>query len=108
MKDFLMEMETIQFNSRNNEFNQQDCIICLDPFLIGKFIKRIPICRHYFHAECINKWFESKISEHEQKCPQCNMALVTKEMQRAKLENMALDHTCELDFYDQNFGSLDN
>jgi hypothetical protein len=36
------------------------------------------------------------------------MALVTKEMQRAKLENMALDHTCELDFYDQNFGSLDN
>jgi len=36
------------------------------------------------------------------------MALVTKEMQRAKLENMAIDHTSELDFYDQNFGSPNN
>jgi len=53
----------------------------------GEDIKRIPTCMHSFHPHCLRKWFEEKISEDVQKCPQCNQSLKTFKMKEAKKAN---------------------
>ena len=41
------------------------CSICLEDYLVGKYISYLPCC-HYFHSECIKKWlYKSK------NCPLC-------------------------------------
>jgi hypothetical protein len=69
------------------EFSTTECVICIDPFGEHQKILRIPTCRHYFHPDCLKKWFESKAQEDEQRCPQCNTTLKTEEMKRKKAEN---------------------
>lgn len=68
MKEFLNALEESTF-TYNNEFGTNDCVVCLENFLEGHAIKRIPTCRHFFHPHCCAKWFESKIDEDEQRCP---------------------------------------
>lgn len=51
-------METIKFSAENNEFDTNECVICMDVFNEGELINRVPICRHFFHMNCIRKWFE--------------------------------------------------
>ena len=34
------------------------CPICLEEFVAGAMLKTLPVCRHLFHAACIDKWFE--------------------------------------------------
>lgn len=60
LKDFLNQIEEHKYSGGCNEFDQQDCVICMEAFKEGKKVKRIPNCRHFFHPECIMQWFESK------------------------------------------------
>ena len=57
---------------KNDEFGLQECAICMDEFKLGSVVDRIPSCKHFFHPECCQKWFESKIQVQEKKCPLCN------------------------------------
>ena len=77
----------MHYNSGCNEYDQEDCVICMEAFKEGKKVKRIPNCRHFFHSDCIMKWFESKCQEDEQRCPSCNIVLKTSEMRKAKEKN---------------------
>ena len=45
---------------KNDEFGLQECAICMDEFQLGSVVDRIPLCKHFFHPECCQKWFESK------------------------------------------------
>ena len=45
--------------------NHEKCIICLNDFIINDNIKHFP-CSHFFHEDCIIKWFLEKNS-----CPLC-------------------------------------
>ena len=45
------------------------CTICLDPFLDGEMIQRLP-CTHYFHAACVGKWIKTKKT-----CPLCRLVV---------------------------------
>jgi len=42
------------------------CAICLDEFHRSDDLRRIPRCRHHFHATCIDRWFQSNMI-----CPIC-------------------------------------
>jgi len=84
---FLAEMETVRFDPANNEYSTTECVICMESFNPNEQISRIPICRHFFHAQCINQWFERNMAEDEQRCPQCNATLKTKQMRDMKIEN---------------------
>lgn len=45
----------------------QLCVICQDMIYKDVDIIRILNCKHFFHSNCIDKWFCSK-----KKCPLCN------------------------------------
>ena len=54
----------IVYNAKTVEedvFGLQECVICLDEFLNGTRILRIPTCKHFFHYECGKKWFDTKV-----------------------------------------------
>ena len=39
-----------------DEFNTAECVICMDAFVNGAKVRKIPSCRHIFHDECLMKW----------------------------------------------------
>ncbi|KAG6413087.1 hypothetical protein SASPL_125787 [Salvia splendens] len=46
--------------------NSSDCAICLESFLEGESCREIPICRHLFHSNCVDRWIGRKPN-----CPVC-------------------------------------
>ena len=54
---FLNELEVVRFDPSNNEFSTTECVVCMDAFKQDEIISRIPICRHFFHDNCIKEWF---------------------------------------------------
>jgi len=70
---------TLQNNNNRNlqkaffkELNEgliKECIICLNQIKIDDTIVILP-CKHYYHKECINKWFQKSKS-----CPICRINL---------------------------------
>lgn len=54
------------------EQQEQDveCCICLGVFEDGDKVKVLPLCKHCFHAECVDKWLCSHSS-----CPLCRASL---------------------------------
>lgn len=70
IKEFMKLLEETKYDKNSsNEFEINDCVICMDTFMHGDPLLRIPTCRHFFHVHCTNKWFESKNQEDEQRCP---------------------------------------
>ncbi len=39
-----------------DEFNTTECVICMEAFVNGVKVRKIPSCRHIFHDECVMKW----------------------------------------------------
>mmetsp|Transcript_7796 Transcript_7796/g.19313 ORF Transcript_7796/g.19313 Transcript_7796/m.19313 type:complete len:85 (+) Transcript_7796:251-505(+) len=48
-----------------SEVVNDDCPVCLEEFLEGESLARLP-CLHGYHRECIGKWLEANPS-----CPLC-------------------------------------
>ncbi|XP_020571191.1 RING-H2 finger protein ATL56-like [Phalaenopsis equestris] len=36
--------------------NEGECAVCLDGFQVGDRCRLLPICRHSFHANCVDFW----------------------------------------------------
>lgn len=87
IKRFKEQLEVKEYSTSNNEFETTECVICMESFQEMEMVMRIPICRHFFHKNCLNKWFESKADEDEQRCPQCNITLKTKAMEEKRRQN---------------------
>lgn len=52
----------------NKDFENNECIICLEPMVINDKVKILE-CGHMYHYDCINKWIEKK---GEINCPLCS------------------------------------
>ncbi|XP_055801790.1 E3 ubiquitin-protein ligase RING1-like [Solanum dulcamara] len=48
---------------KNNEY---ECAVCLSVLEEGEEVKQLPICKHSFHASCIDMWLYSHLD-----CPLC-------------------------------------
>eukprot|EP00826_Nyctotherus_ovalis_P054401 TRINITY_DN7121_c0_g1_i10.p3 TRINITY_DN7121_c0_g1~~TRINITY_DN7121_c0_g1_i10.p3 ORF type:complete len:191 (+),score=32.66 TRINITY_DN7121_c0_g1_i10:833-1405(+) len=71
------------YDTKNNTYEQDKCVICLVDFSEAQPIRRLK-CRHIFHKVCIEEWVKSKINTIP-KCPTCNSDL-TKERPRGFAE----------------------
>lgn len=39
-----------------DEFDCSECAVCLDGFQRGEKCRMLPVCRHTFHANCVDSW----------------------------------------------------
>jgi len=49
-----------------DESDYEQCSICLETIKNNDIVREINKCKHCFHVECADKWFEEKIT-----CPNC-------------------------------------
>ena len=54
-----------EYTILNKEFENNECIICLEKMIIGDKIKILG-CGHIYHYKCIDEWFKRK-----KECPLC-------------------------------------
>lgn len=54
------------FSSLKGAKQGLECVVCLSKFEESENFRLLPICRHAFHMNCIDKWLESNSS-----CPLC-------------------------------------
>ncbi|CAI0455356.1 unnamed protein product [Linum tenue] len=59
-----------------------DCAVCLDTFKLGEKCRVLPLCKHSFHAKCVDGWL-LKIPV----CPICrdNVALSSRRIEREEI-----------------------
>ncbi|KAJ9180733.1 hypothetical protein P3X46_008945 [Hevea brasiliensis] len=50
-----------------------ECPVCLSVFADGEEVKQLSVCKHSFHASCINMWLNSHSS-----CPVCRASVPVK------------------------------
>jgi len=58
--------EKVDYFKLNKDFENNECIICLDNMIVGNNLKTLN-CGHIYHYECINKWNNIKKT-----CPICS------------------------------------
>lgn len=51
-------------DKKSEDYNIKNCVICFDDINYDNLA--ILKCNHYFHEDCIKKWFESNLN-----CPIC-------------------------------------
>ncbi|XVF46116.1 hypothetical protein PTKIN_Ptkin03bG0000900 [Pterospermum kingtungense] len=69
-KSALSRIPVIAYGSGLN-LTGTDCPICLGEFAEGEKVGVLPMCRHGFHARCIDIWLLSNSS-----CPLCRQAML--------------------------------
>jgi hypothetical protein len=42
------------------------CSVCLGMMQVGEMVRRLPLCKHLYHVECIDMWLASHTT-----CPPC-------------------------------------
>ncbi|KAL8046877.1 hypothetical protein ABFX02_08G202300 [Erythranthe guttata] len=52
----------------DDETSLTECSVCLSILEDGEIVRTLPNCKHTFHAECIDKWFDTNST-----CPICRM-----------------------------------
>ncbi|RHZ57524.1 hypothetical protein Glove_386g46 [Diversispora epigaea] len=54
-------------NAPTIEYANDVCAICLEEFNDGELLRKLPLCSHEYHKECIDRWLTTKSS----RCPLC-------------------------------------
>ena len=49
----------------------EQCLICMDNYKVNELKRELPMCKHYFHGKCINKWLKKSAT-----CPVCRYELL--------------------------------
>jgi hypothetical protein len=62
--------------SRPHDSSAESCSICCEDYICGDLKRKLPLCGHQFHVECVDRWFLSS-SDYSRPvaCPMCNTEL---------------------------------
>ena len=72
-------------------YGQEQCVICFDGFEGDGMVREIIDCKHVFHEECLQMWWERQQGDNIT-CPLCNI-VVTGEARNDLLLSPAMDET---------------
>jgi hypothetical protein len=70
--DMLSLMPASRFDPSMDEFKQGNCVICMEDFKTTTMVRKVPVCKHIIHANCLQKWCQGKYKTEDYKCPMCN------------------------------------
>ncbi|CAK9160165.1 unnamed protein product [Ilex paraguariensis] len=62
----LEKLPCFDFIANSRGSSPVDCAVCLENFRVGDKCKLLPLCKHSFHAECLDSWLLRTPS-----CPIC-------------------------------------
>jgi len=51
---------------KDDSITEENCFICMEKYNINEYKRILPLCKHYFHKKCIDKWLKKNAS-----CPIC-------------------------------------
>ena len=55
-KDDLQKLPCYDYIAKDKGNSPVDCAVCLENFKMGEKCRLLPLCRHSFHAECVDSW----------------------------------------------------
>ncbi|CAL5370558.1 hypothetical protein CsSME_00005055 [Camellia sinensis var. sinensis] len=55
-QDDLERLPSFDFKAREKGSSPVDCAVCLDNFKVGEKCRLLPLCKHSFHAQCVDLW----------------------------------------------------
>ena len=62
----LNKRDQVFYYNPNQSLVETYCVVCLHDAVEGERLRRLPYCKHCFHADCIGTWFEAHST-----CPLC-------------------------------------
>lgn len=68
----------------------RECPVCLADFEPEDTLRLLPTCKHVFHRDCIDAWFDTHST-----CPLCRASLVGQPVEEAKLSNSGGEHVAD-------------
>jgi hypothetical protein len=60
LEDLLQIIREKPYDKRLDFYKQNECVICLEEFQKGIFVKKISICNHIFHGRCLDSHFKTR------------------------------------------------
>ncbi|XP_042502853.1 RING-H2 finger protein ATL39-like [Macadamia integrifolia] len=54
--DDLEKLPSFEFKTGEKGNNDVDCAVCLESYNLGEKCRLLPICKHSFHAQCVDSW----------------------------------------------------
>ena len=81
-RDDRLPATTFQATARCNREAPPSCMVCLDGLTKGEKIRILPKCKHWYHVECIDAWFESHST-----CPICRDHVISSLNQQNRIKN---------------------
>jgi E3 ubiquitin-protein ligase RNF13 len=55
-RDDLDKLPCYDYIAKEERSSPVDCAVCLENFKMGDKCRLLPICRHSFHAQCVDEW----------------------------------------------------
>ncbi|OIW06674.1 hypothetical protein TanjilG_04068 [Lupinus angustifolius] len=55
-KDDLEKLPCYDYIAKDNTSSPVDCAVCLENLIVGDKCRLLPICKHSFHAQCVDTW----------------------------------------------------
>ncbi|TVU50470.1 hypothetical protein EJB05_01842, partial [Eragrostis curvula] len=59
------------FEYRRKDAAAEQCAVCISAVRDGETVRRMPACRHAFHAPCVDGWLRKRAT-----CPMCRAEVV--------------------------------
>ncbi|KAK6267376.1 hypothetical protein QUC31_018213 [Theobroma cacao] len=55
-QDDLQKIPCYDYIAKDGGSSPVDCAVCLENFKMGEKCRLLPLCRHSFHADCVDSW----------------------------------------------------
>ncbi|CAN6477530.1 unnamed protein product [Victoria cruziana] len=81
-KDELERLPCFHYESAGEKGSPIPCAVCLEGFERGDRCRLLPLCKHIFHANCVDLWLHKTPF-----CPICRSCTLSKSVDDVELEN---------------------